>query len=419
MAIVLGVDVRDPDDRDRRPGEHRHRLARRRVGRRPARLVHPVQHDHRQLRARLGAVRLRLHALPARRPTASRVFWWTVLGLTLSRRLARDPRAPRRRQGDRGRRGRHDQHDPVGHAARGARDARDRDRDRRGQRDERLHRLAVAPGGRAPGAADRVGADRRRPRLPRDALAERRRPRRQESRTSCCSSATGSRRGRPSSWPTGGCGAAGRRRAGSSTSPGCRAACSGWRRRSSASWCRCRSSSPRSATTSGRGRACRSTRSRRPTCTSPTSPTSSASSSPFAVYWLGARRRWSGGRGGRRTRDRLRHRDLPFHPPRPSAGADALSGCRLRAAAAGDGPRARARASRRGPAISSAVAIHRPSISRARSIELLEGDGARRPARDERMVRQHEQPALVDERLELERPAGEDVGRARRSRRSR
>ena len=39
--------------------------------------------------------------------------------------------------------------------------------------------------------------------------------------------------------------------------------------------------------------------------------------------------------------------------------------------------------------------------------------GARGPAADERVVRQHEQPALLDQRLELERPAGDDVGRAR------
>ena len=83
---------------------------------------------------------------------------------------------------------------------------------------------------------------RRGPRLPRDALAQRRRTSSARSRTSCCSSATGSRRGPRSSWPTGGCGG-GRadvepaRR----TSPGCRAACSGWRRRSSGSSCRCRS----------------------------------------------------------------------------------------------------------------------------------------------------------------------------------
>ena len=42
-------------------------------------------HDHRELRAGLGAVRLGLHALPAGRDaTGSRVFWWTVLGLSLA-----------------------------------------------------------------------------------------------------------------------------------------------------------------------------------------------------------------------------------------------------------------------------------------------------------------------------------------------
>ena len=83
--------------------------------------------------------------------------------------------------------------------------------------------------------------DRRGPRLPRDALAELRRPRRQDREhpavPQLLDRAVGGRRpGRLAA-----AGRAGRRRAGSSTSPGCRAACSGWRRRSSASSCRCRS----------------------------------------------------------------------------------------------------------------------------------------------------------------------------------
>ena len=70
------------------------------------------------------------------------------------------------------------------------------------------------------------------------------------------------------------------------------------------------------------------------------------------------------------------------------------------------------------PSVSTCAAISSrgrdpQAVDRAGTLDQpLQGGGARRPAGDERVVRQHEQPALLDQRLELERPAGEDVGRA-------
>ena len=85
MAIVLGAMFVVLTIAIAGQAGDRHRPSRRGHRPRPDRLVHPLQHDHRQLRPGLGALRLGLHALPAGRPpTARSVFWWTVLGLTLA-----------------------------------------------------------------------------------------------------------------------------------------------------------------------------------------------------------------------------------------------------------------------------------------------------------------------------------------------
>ena len=317
--------------------------------------------------------------------------------------LARDPRPARRhaRRPAASRATRSTPSSAAGDIIARARDGRDRDRHHRRQRDERLHRLAVAAGRRPPDQAGLLGARS----SPCSASCSRctssttaTSP--ATSRTSCCSSATGSRRSSASSSPTGGCAAGSApTSAGSSTSRGCRPA------------------------------------------PSPSSPLVVGFLVGDPVPELVARVQL-----GRTVQ--LRHRDVP--PRRRlayyvggvvafviSTGSAAPPGCIAVEAAAATAERVAGRVrgrlapgSVRPPAGSAAVDDRRrgrasrrgrrsrrrrdpQAVDRAGTLDQpLERDGARGPAGDERVVRQHEQPALVDERLELERPAGEDVGRA-------
>ena len=376
-AIVLGDPVRDPDDRDPRP---------RPTPRGPTGSAAPTRSARSslyvaivgQLRPRLGAVRVGLLALPARRHAAAEGLlatrssgmslasvWLEILGL-----LVAGP-------GDRRRVERHRSTTLLGggNIIARARDGRDRLRHGRRQRDERLHGLAVAPGGRHHGSGGST-----RPRSspssassftlylehPDDFAGELR-------ELPARSSATGSRRRRRR---PGRLVARGDRQADADPVVGLRGAAERHRSRSSR-WSSASSSSipfrtRRSATLGGPfnyvtanylhgadiayyvGR---------------------ASSSPARVYWVLEPAR--GPPSASRADASARGSDS--RPPRPSAGAASmLPGSVGAATGATMDDRLEVRASRRGAAISSQVAIHSPSIARARSMSALEGHGARR-----------------------------------------
>ena len=162
-----------------------------RPGRRVGRVAGHVRaddHDRGQLQPGLGALRVRLHALPAgQRPG--------VPGVPLDlprpravRHLARGagPGGHQRAGQLDGRRDPPDQPDRGRRRHRGARDGRDLRRDGRGERDERLHRLAFAARRRRPHLASHVGRGGRRAELRGDAVPVLRQLPERRSRTTCC-----------------------------------------------------------------------------------------------------------------------------------------------------------------------------------------------------------------------------------------
>ena len=152
------------------------------------------------------------------------------------------------------------------------------------------------------------------------------------SRATCCSSATGSRRGRPSSWPTGGCAADAPTPGAWSTTRGCPQAGLRSPRWSSDSSCRCRSRRRRSARRSPSRPGCRSTRGRRRS-TMRISRTRRGSSARLLIYWVGVK----SGRPGRRRAGPSRPRPDRF----PAAHGGLASGGPSRGRPAGPAARGR------------------------------------------------------------------------------